>query len=66
MYFNFLLHVLNKNENIINSGYWVLAENRKNYFPQDTKNQKSAKINSRKNFVQHGRSLYTLGNITLQ
>ena len=54
MYFNFLLHVLSKNENI------------KNSFPQDTKNQKSAKINSRKNFVPHGRSLNTLGNITLQ
>ena len=26
----FLLHVLNKNENIINVGYWVLSENRKN------------------------------------
>ena len=26
----FLLHVLNKNENIINAGYWVLCENRKN------------------------------------
>ena len=26
----FLLHVLNKNENIINAGYWVLSENRKN------------------------------------
>ena len=25
----FLLHVLNKNENIINAGYWVLSENRK-------------------------------------
>ena len=22
----FLLHVLNKNENIINAGYWVLSE----------------------------------------
>ena len=29
----FLLHVLNKNENIINVGYWVLSENRKNEFP---------------------------------
>ena len=28
----FLLHVLNKNENIINAGYWVFSENRKNYF----------------------------------
>ena len=26
----FLLNVLNKNENIINAGYWVLFENRKN------------------------------------
>ena len=26
----FLFHVLNKNENIINAGYWVLSENRKN------------------------------------
>ena len=26
----FLLHVLNKNENIINAGYCVLSENRKN------------------------------------
>ena len=28
--YEFLLHVLNKNENIINAGYWVLSENRKN------------------------------------
>ena len=47
----FLLHVLNKNENIINAGCWVLSENRKinsqqekpicrnrkNQFPQNTK-----------------------------
>ena len=26
----FLLHILNKNKNIINAGYWVLSENRKN------------------------------------
>ena len=26
----FLLHVLNKNENIIDAGYWVLSENHKN------------------------------------
>ena len=26
----FLLHVLSKNENIINAWYWVLYENRKN------------------------------------
>ena len=25
----FLLHILNKNENIINAGCWVLSENRK-------------------------------------
>ena len=28
----FLLHVLNEKENIVNAGYWVLSENRKNYF----------------------------------
>ena len=28
--FVFLLHVLDKNENIINARYWVLSENRKN------------------------------------
>ena len=28
--------------------------NRKNQFPQNTKNRQSAKINSRKNFVPHG------------
>ena len=27
---HFLLHVLNKMENIFNAGYWVLSENRKN------------------------------------
>ena len=57
-----------KNENIINAGYWVLYEiakinpeqekavcpKRKNYFPQNTKNRQSAKLNSRKNFVPHG------------
>ena len=26
----FLLRILNKNENIINAGYWVLSENCKN------------------------------------
>ena len=26
----FLLEVLNKNENIINAGYWLLSKNRKN------------------------------------
>ena len=26
----FLLHVLNKNENIISAGYWLLSEKRKN------------------------------------
>ena len=26
----FLLHILNKNENIINAVYWALSENRKN------------------------------------
>ena len=25
----FLWHILNKNENIINAGFWVLSENRK-------------------------------------
>ena len=66
MYF----YVLNKNENIINAGYWVLSENRKklnpseknqsalitkiSWFPSNTKNRQSAKINSRKNFVSHG------------
>ena len=25
-----LLHVLNKNENIVNAGHWVVFENRKN------------------------------------
>ena len=25
----FLLHLLNKNENSLNAGYWVLSENRK-------------------------------------
>ena len=29
----FLLHTLNKNENVINAGYWVPSENRKNLFP---------------------------------
>ena len=29
-WFVFLLLVLNKNKNIINAGYWVLSENRKN------------------------------------
>ena len=29
-YVYFLFHVLSKNENIINAGYWVLSENRKN------------------------------------
>ena len=29
-YHVFLLHVLNKNENINNAGYWVISENRKN------------------------------------
>ena len=63
------MHVLNKNDNIIDAGYWVLSEiakinpqqeklvcpNRKNYeFPQNTKNRQSAKVNSRKNFVPHG------------
>ena len=26
----FLLQVLNKNENVIDAGYWILSENRKN------------------------------------
>ena len=26
-----LLHVLNKNENIVNAGYWVLSENPRNF-----------------------------------
>ena len=26
----FPLHIINKNENIINTEYWVLSENRKN------------------------------------
>ena len=30
-----------------------ICPNRKNYFPQNTKNHQSAKINSRKNFVPH-------------
>ena len=31
-----------------------ICPNRKNQFPQNTKNRQSAKINSRKNFVPHG------------
>ena len=31
----------------------TICPNRKNYFPQNTKNHQSAKINSRKNFVPH-------------
>ena len=56
-------------ENIINAEYWVLSENRKNYFSasknqsvliakinshKTQKNRQSAKINSRKNFLPHG------------
>ena len=29
----FMLHELNRKENIINAGYWVLSENRKNELP---------------------------------
>ena len=61
--------ILNKSENIINAEYWVLSENRKNYFSasknqsvliakinshKTQKNRQSAKINSRKNFLPHG------------
>ena len=48
----FLLHVLDKNENIINARYWILSENRKNYFPARKTNvywPGMAKISSRKN-----------------
>ena len=34
----FLLHVLNKNENIINAGYWLLSENRKKLIPSKKNN----------------------------
>ena len=57
----FLLHVLNKNENIVNAEYWVLSQqekpicpNRKKISSRKTqKNRQSAKINSRKTFVPH-------------
>ena len=37
-----------------------VCPNRKNYFPQNTKNRQSAKINSCKNFVPHGMTFRTL------
>ena len=41
----FLLHVLNKNENIqINAGYWVLSENRKNSSQQEKTMSQSQKL----------------------
>ena len=45
----FLLHVLNKNENIINAGYWVLLWKPQQLIPSK-KNQSLviAKISSRK------------------
>ena len=48
------LDVLNKNENIVNAGYWVpqsvlVAK----LVPAKQKNRQSAKTNSRKNFVPH-------------
>ena len=36
-----------------------VCPNRKNYFPQNTKNRQCAKINSRKNFVPHGMTFCT-------
>ena len=36
-----------------------ICPNRKNYFPQNTKNRQSAKIDSRKNFVPFGKSRVT-------
>ena len=59
----FLLHVLNKNESIINAGYWVLSEDRKNWFPARKTNlsksqklvpSKQKKSPIRKHFVSHG------------
>ena len=65
----FSLHVLNKNDNIINmlgteqflkhtkinsQQEKPICPNCKNKFLQDTKNCQSTKITSRKNFVPHG------------
>ena len=38
-----------------------ICHNRKTQFPQITKNCQSAKINSRKNFVSHDRTVLKLG-----
>ena len=63
------MYLLNKNENIINAGYWVLSAIAKINPQQEKpvsiliakissrktqKNRQSAKINSRKNLVPHG------------
>ena len=39
----------------------INCHNRKTQFPQNTKSRQSAKINSRKNFVPHGKTVRVLG-----
>jgi len=44
-----------KSQKLIPSKKNQFFSNRKNWFPQNTKNRQSAKLNSRKNLVPHGK-----------